>query len=183
MNPLVEHGTAVLDQPLGEIMTREVFTCSRDDSVGSIMAAMTDRRIRHIPVVDANGRLCGIVSIGDVVKRHLRRGPARGGRDARVHRRLPGNAAAGPIVGVSAVAQAAPTMPRSAVTPLYGKLSDTHGWRAMLLAGSMAERPLAKRGTRTRQPRGASARERPSPLTVLGPGLVRCSRDQLTADR
>ena len=71
MNALVEHGTAVLDQPLGEIMTREVFTCSRDDSVGSIMAAMTDRRIRHIPVVDANGRLCGIVSIGDVVKHHL----------------------------------------------------------------------------------------------------------------
>ncbi len=35
------------------------------------MAAMTDRRIRHIPVVEEDGRLCGIVSIGDVVKHHL----------------------------------------------------------------------------------------------------------------
>ena len=52
-------------------MTAEVFTCSRDDRIGAIMAAMTARRIRHIPVVDEDGRLCGIVSIGDVVKNHL----------------------------------------------------------------------------------------------------------------
>ncbi|MFL5332470.1 MAG: CBS domain-containing protein [Geminicoccaceae bacterium] len=71
MNALADHGTAVLDRRLGDVMTREVFTCSRDDSVGAIMAAMTDRRIRHIPVVEEDGRLCGIVSIGDVVKHHL----------------------------------------------------------------------------------------------------------------
>ncbi len=71
MNALVEHGTDVLERPLGDVMTREVFTCSRGDSVGAIMAAMTDRRIRHIPVVEEDGRLCGIVSIGDVVKHHL----------------------------------------------------------------------------------------------------------------
>jgi CBS domain-containing protein len=71
MNVLVENGTEVLDRSIGEIMTRKVFTCSRGDSVGAIMALMTDRRIRHIPVVDGDGRLCGIVSIGDVVKHHL----------------------------------------------------------------------------------------------------------------
>lgn len=71
MNVLVEHGTEVLSRSIGEIMTRKVFTCSRGDSVGAIMALMTDRRIRHIPVVDGDGRLCGIVSIGDVVKHHL----------------------------------------------------------------------------------------------------------------
>jgi CBS domain-containing protein len=68
---LVEHGTDVMGRPIGEVMTREVFTCSRGDSVGAIMAAMTDRRIRHIPVVEEDGKLCGIVSIGDVVKHHL----------------------------------------------------------------------------------------------------------------
>ena len=71
MNALVDQGTAVLERRLGDVMTREVFTCSRGDSVGAIMAAMTDRRIRHIPVVEEDGRLCGIVSIGDVVKHHL----------------------------------------------------------------------------------------------------------------
>jgi CBS domain-containing protein len=71
LNAMVEKGTEVLDRTIGEIMTREVFTCSPGDGVGAIMAAMTDRRIRHIPVVEQNGRLCGLVSIGDVVKHHL----------------------------------------------------------------------------------------------------------------
>ena len=71
MNVLVEQGTEALARRIGEVMTREVFTCSRGDSVGAIMAAMTNRRIRHIPVVEGDGRLCGIVSIGDVVKHHL----------------------------------------------------------------------------------------------------------------
>ena len=51
-------------------MTRQVITCAPDDSVAELMAQMTDRRIRHIPVVD-RGRLAGIVSIGDVVKNRL----------------------------------------------------------------------------------------------------------------
>jgi CBS domain-containing protein len=71
MNVLVDQGVAVLERRLGDVMTREVFTCSRGDSVGAIMAAMTERRIRHIPVVEEDGRLCGIVSIGDVVKHHV----------------------------------------------------------------------------------------------------------------
>lgn len=51
-------------------MSSTVRTCGPDDDVASIMALMTDERIRHVPVVEA-GRLCGIVSIGDVVKNRI----------------------------------------------------------------------------------------------------------------
>jgi CBS domain-containing protein len=61
----------VLGGSVGGAMTRDVFTCSRDDRVGRIMALMTDRRIRHVPVVEEDGRLCGMISIGDVVKQRL----------------------------------------------------------------------------------------------------------------
>jgi CBS domain-containing protein len=71
MNALADEGVEVLQRPVQEVMTREVFTCSRGDSVGAIMAAMTERRIRHIPVVEEDGRLGGLVSIGDVVKSRL----------------------------------------------------------------------------------------------------------------
>jgi CBS domain-containing protein len=60
----------LLSRPVGEIMTRTVITCDPSDSVGELMAEMTNRRIRHFPVV-ADGRLCGIVSIGDLVKSRL----------------------------------------------------------------------------------------------------------------
>ncbi len=52
-------------------MTKEVFTCSREERVSALMATMTKRRFRHIPVVEEDGRLCGIISIGDVVKQRL----------------------------------------------------------------------------------------------------------------
>jgi CBS domain-containing protein len=71
MDALATHGTAVLGSSVGSVMTRDVFTCSRDDRVSGIMALMTKRRIRHVPVVEGDGRLCGIVSIGDVVKQRL----------------------------------------------------------------------------------------------------------------
>ena len=71
MNELADRGVEVLRRQVRDVMTKEVFTCSRGDSVGAIMAAMTERRIRHIPVVEEDGRLCGIVSIGDVVKSRL----------------------------------------------------------------------------------------------------------------
>ncbi len=52
------------------LMTPDVVTCTPDDTVNSLMELMTERRIRHVPVVDERGsrRLAGIVSIGDVVK-------------------------------------------------------------------------------------------------------------------
>ena len=62
--------SALLDEPVRSIMTSTVFTCSPDDDVESLMAAMTQRRIRHVPVV-RDGRLCGIISIGDVVKSRI----------------------------------------------------------------------------------------------------------------
>ena len=66
---LAEQGPGVLDQPVSSLMTSEVTTCVADDTADLLMGLMTDRRIRHLPVV-ASGRLAGIVSIGDVV-RHL----------------------------------------------------------------------------------------------------------------
>lgn len=64
------HAAALLDSPVESIMTREVRTCRPEDSVEDLMAVMTEHRIRHVPVV-VEGRLAGIVSIGDVVKHRL----------------------------------------------------------------------------------------------------------------
>ena len=63
-------GEDLLSRPVDEIMTRDVITCELGDTVGELMSEMTNRRIRHLPVVVA-GRLRGIVSIGDVVKNRL----------------------------------------------------------------------------------------------------------------
>ncbi len=60
-------GADLLDRPVAEIMTTVVHTCSPGDRVESLRATMTDHRIRHLPVVQAD-RIIGIVSIGDVVK-------------------------------------------------------------------------------------------------------------------
>ena len=67
---LAERHGALLDEPVEWIMTSTVFTCSPDDDTETLMAAMTDRRIRHVPVLD-DGVLAGIVSIGDVVKHRI----------------------------------------------------------------------------------------------------------------
>jgi len=57
----------LLAAPVARIMTRDVFTCSPSDSTEQLMAQMTHSRIRHLPVKE-DGKLAGIVSIGDVVK-------------------------------------------------------------------------------------------------------------------
>jgi len=67
---LADRGTALLDMTVDALMTRRVFTCTPRDSVGDLMAMMTERRIRHIPVLK-DGALVGIISIGDVVKHRL----------------------------------------------------------------------------------------------------------------
>ncbi|HZT86349.1 MAG TPA: CBS domain-containing protein [Stellaceae bacterium] len=64
---LARFGEELLSLTVAEVMTTPVVTCDPDDSVGDLMAEMTNRRIRHLPVM-SEGRLCGIVSIGDVVK-------------------------------------------------------------------------------------------------------------------
>ena len=60
-------GEAALDMPVGGAMTRAVITISADAPVDEALQLMTDRRIRHLPVV-RNDRLTGFVSIGDLVK-------------------------------------------------------------------------------------------------------------------
>ena len=67
---LAEKAGALLALPVDQLMTREVKTCVPEDRLVDLMQVMTLRRIRHLPVV-FNGALCGIVSIGDVVKQRL----------------------------------------------------------------------------------------------------------------
>ena len=64
-------GTDFLAGPVSAIMTTQVQTCTASDSVRSLMTIMTEQRIRHLPVVDDQDRLIGIVSIGDAVKAHI----------------------------------------------------------------------------------------------------------------
>jgi len=68
---LHHRGGSLLDAPVSEIMTTVVATCRLEDDVQTLSRTMTERRIRHIPVVDDQGRLTGIVSIGDVVKTRI----------------------------------------------------------------------------------------------------------------
>jgi CBS domain-containing protein len=67
---LARHGDGLLALTVADAMTRSVVTCDPNESVAELMAEMTNRRIRHLPVV-RDGRLCGIISIGDVVKNRL----------------------------------------------------------------------------------------------------------------
>ena len=59
------------DLHVRDIMTVNVFTCTPDATVAEIMAMMTTQRIRHIPVVDSEGNLLSMISIGDIVKHHV----------------------------------------------------------------------------------------------------------------
>ena len=63
-------GDAILDGAVSAIMTVEVRTCGPADQVDELMAVMTEGRFRHLPVL-VEGRLAGIVSIGDVVKHRI----------------------------------------------------------------------------------------------------------------
>jgi CBS domain-containing protein len=65
---LAAHGASTLGREVSSAMSTSVTTCRGNDTIDQMMAMMTDRRIRHLPVVDADGKLAGIISIGDVVK-------------------------------------------------------------------------------------------------------------------
>jgi CBS domain-containing protein len=67
---LHERGADLLDEPVSSVMTAEVHTCVPTAGVHDLAQMMTDRRVRHVPVVDGD-ELIGIVSIGDVVKARL----------------------------------------------------------------------------------------------------------------
>jgi CBS domain-containing protein len=63
-------GVQVLEHPVTDIMTSKVVVCSPKDDMVNVMACMTDRRVRHLPVLDGD-TLIGIISIGDVVKARM----------------------------------------------------------------------------------------------------------------
>jgi CBS domain-containing protein len=67
---LGEQGGSALQAPVSESMTRKVVTCAETETISEIMERMTAGKFRHVPVID-QGRLIGIVSIGDVVKLRL----------------------------------------------------------------------------------------------------------------
>ena len=67
---VAEAGTEALGKPVSTAMTRDVFTCSRHDSIEELMATMSKNRFRHLPVTE-DDKLCGMISIGDVVKYRL----------------------------------------------------------------------------------------------------------------
>ena len=64
------HGPDCLELPVSQSMTKKVVTCKETDTLHELMAMMTERRFRHLPVV-TDGALVGIISIGDVVKHYV----------------------------------------------------------------------------------------------------------------
>lgn len=67
---LHDRGRGLLDATVADLMTADVVTCSPTDRAADLARLMTERRIRHLPVCDESG-LCGIVSIGDLVKARM----------------------------------------------------------------------------------------------------------------
>lgn len=67
---VADKGPSIMQQPVGNFMTKDVITCTEDATLEDLMEKMTRGHFRHLPVVE-NGALVGLVSIGDVVKYHL----------------------------------------------------------------------------------------------------------------
>lgn len=68
---IAEHGASCLDRSIADVMWSNVYRCTEDMTVDNLMQLMSARRARHLPV-ERDGRLVGIISIGDVVKAHIR---------------------------------------------------------------------------------------------------------------
>jgi len=67
---LHERGAGILAEPVSAIGTSEVHSCHPEESLDELTRVMTERRVRHIPVL-VDGQLAGLVSIGDVVKHRM----------------------------------------------------------------------------------------------------------------
>ena len=67
---LADKGADALALPVGQVMTRNVMTCTEDEEIAALMERMTSGKFRHLPVV-RDGKLVGVVSIGDVVKERV----------------------------------------------------------------------------------------------------------------
>ena len=64
-------GPSIMEAPVSQIMTSDVTTGHASDNIADLAGTMTEMRVRHVPIVDADGRLAAIVSIGDIVKHRL----------------------------------------------------------------------------------------------------------------
>jgi len=64
------NGVSALEQPVSELMTASVQTCTEDSTVPELMELMTEGRFRHMPV-ERSGKLIGVISFGDIVKRRI----------------------------------------------------------------------------------------------------------------
>ena len=67
---LADKGASILDETAAQHMTKNVTTCKEGDAITAVMEVMSKGRFRHIPVVE-DGKLCGVISIGDVVKKRI----------------------------------------------------------------------------------------------------------------
>lgn len=65
-----KHGAKLMTMRASDLMTREVVTCTQEHSIDEVMKIMTEGRFRHLPVIEG-GKLVGVISIGDAVKRRL----------------------------------------------------------------------------------------------------------------
>jgi CBS domain-containing protein len=67
---VAEQGDVCLRQQVSSLMTSDVVTCAPTDTSDQIMAMMTERRIRHLPILE-DGKMVGVISIGDIVKQRI----------------------------------------------------------------------------------------------------------------
>ncbi|MCG8433337.1 MAG: CBS domain-containing protein [Gammaproteobacteria bacterium] len=67
---LAKHGKQALEWPVSEIMTKKLHVCHPESDLDFLMSCMTERRVRHLPVLE-DGKVVGLVSIGDVVKARI----------------------------------------------------------------------------------------------------------------
>lgn len=70
VNAVADAGAEAIDAPVVSFMSREMITCGLDDTTDRLMEVMTEKRVRHLPVLE-DGKLSGLVSIGDVVKQRI----------------------------------------------------------------------------------------------------------------
>ncbi|MBW9113907.1 CBS domain-containing protein [Rhizobium cauense] len=68
---IAQRGISCMEMQLSEVMWRNVFSCTRTTSINGLMEIMNEQKARHLPV-EHDGRLAGIVSIGDAVRHHIR---------------------------------------------------------------------------------------------------------------
>ncbi len=67
---ITKYGPRLPDTPIANLMSADLVTCGPDDTIAKLMTVMTERRVRHLPVI-RDGKLAGLISIGDVVKMRL----------------------------------------------------------------------------------------------------------------